>query len=379
LIKSIGKEPCFFTDSGKSVSLSTMKLHHLFIVFACLCQLACQPSPQENQQFTADERTNFDFTWTEINTPIAVSLRGLAAVNKDIAWASGSEATVMRTTDGGQSWQTFTFDVPDSLQFRDVEAFGRDTAYVLSAGTPGLIFKTTDGGQSWTKQYENTSAGIFLDGMAFWDEQNGIVMGDPLEGSFVILRTEDGGNSWEKVAAENLPAPAEGEGGFAASGTNIMVQGRQHAWFASGGKTSRIFRSVDGGQSWQYTESPMLQGESSQGIFSLAFADTLRGVAVGGNFLAPDDTFRLAAYTTDGGRSWQLAEQMPGGYRSGVAYFSEDKLFIATGTNGTDYSTDFGQSWLPLDTVGYHSIQPVPGQSAAWLSGNEGKVTKLRW
>ena len=356
-----------------------MKLHHLFIAFACLYLLACQPSPQENQQLIADERTNFEFTWAEVNTPATASLRGLSSVSEKIAWASGSEATVMRTTDGGQSWQQFSFDVPDSLQFRDVEAFVRDAAYVLSAGTPGLIFKTTDGGQSWTKQYENIAPGIFLDGMAFWNEQKGVVMGDPLEGNFVILRTANGGQNWERVAAENLPAPAEGEGGFAASGTNIVVQATQHAWFASGGKTSRIFRSVDGGQSWTDHEVPIVQGKSSQGIFSLAFADTLRGVAVGGDFLAPDDTSRIAAYTSNGGQSWQLAGQMPGGYRSGVAYFKEDQLFIATGTNGTDYSTDFGKSWLPLDTVGYHSIQPVPGQSAAWLSGSDGKVTKLRW
>lgn len=354
-----------------------MKLIFIITLLLSFCALSFQTAQRE--QAESDKSTVFNFQWETLSTPTQSSLRGLSAVSEDIAWASGSLATVMKTIDGGQSWQTFTFDVPDSLQFRDVEAFGKDIAYVLSAGNPGLIFKTTDGGQSWTKQYENTAPGIFLDGMAFWNAQKGVVMGDPLEGSFVILRTTESGRNWERIAAENLPAPAEGEAGFAASGTNIVVQARQHAWFASGGKRSRVFRSTDRGQSWTDYEVPVVQGQSSQGIFSLAFADTLMGVAVGGDFLAPDDTNHIAAYTTDGGKSWQSAEKMPSGYRSGAAYFPADQLFIATGTNGTDYSTDFGKSWLPLDTAGYHSIQAIPGTSAAWLSSNDGKVAKLRW
>lgn len=353
-----------------------------FRLIPCFCLLLllnCQPASRENEEVALYEGEAIDFTWESLSTPTQASLRGLAVVSEDVAWLSGSDATVMHTIDGGQSWEQFSFDVPDSLQFRDVEAFGENTAYVLSAGSPGLIYKTTDGGQSWTEQYENTRPDIFLDGMTFWDKQRGVVMGDPLDSSFVILRTENGGQEWERVSAEKLPAPEEGEAGFAASGTNIVATGDQHVYFSSGGKLSRFFRSVDGGQSWTAHEVPVVQGASSQGIFSLAFADTLRGVAVGGDFLAPDDTSRIAAYTSNGGQSWQLAGQMPGGYRSGVAYFKEDQLFIATGTNGTDYSTDFGKSWLPLDTVGYHSIQAVPGASAAWLSGSDGEVAKLRW
>jgi len=354
-----------------------MKLNFSVALFFSFCILACQPVKKD--QVVGDESNVYNFQWEILSTPTQSSLRGLSAVSEEIAWASGSMATVMWTSDGGQSWQTFSYDVPDSLQFRDVEAFGKDTAYVLSAGSPGLIYQTTNGGQSWTKQYENNRPGIFLDGMAFWNAQQGVVMGDPLGDSFVILRTNNGGQDWKRVSAENLPDPAKGEAGFAASGTNIVVQGEAFAYFASGGKQARVFRSTDRGQSWEAREVPIVQGASSQGIFSMAFADTQRGVAVGGDFLAPDDTIRIAAYTTDGGLSWQPARQMPGGYRSGVAYFSGDSLFIATGTHGTDYSTDFGITWLPLDTVGYHSIQPVPGRSVAWLSGDEGKVAKLGW
>jgi photosystem II stability/assembly factor-like uncharacterized protein len=356
-----------------------MKLFYPHFAISFFLLIACQPAQQENQQASTQDSLVFNFRWEHVNTPTTASLRGLSAVSEQIAWASGSEATCIMTSDGGQSWQSFSFDVPDSLQFRDVEAFDEQTAYLLSAGTPGLIYKTTDGGANWILQYENKSPAIFLDGMAFWNAQEAVVMGDPLEGYFTILRTEDGGANWQRVASKNIPAPTSGEGGFAASGTNIVVQGEQHAWFASGGKASRVFYSTDGGQQWEVIETPVQQGESSQGIFSLAFADTLRGVGIGGNYLVPEDTSRIACYTVDGGRRWQLAEQMPSGYRSGVAYFPEDQLFIAVGTNGSDYSTDFGKTWTPLDTTNYHSIQAVPGTSAAWLSGNDGRVAKLRW
>ncbi|WPP48820.1 WD40/YVTN/BNR-like repeat-containing protein [Catalinimonas niigatensis] len=356
-----------------------MKLSLLSILFSCLCLLSCQNATQENPPAATQDSLTFNFQWEHVNTPTSASLRGLSAVSENIAWTSGSEATCFMTKDGGQSWQSFSFEVPDTLQFRDVEAFDAQIAYLLSAGSPGLIYKTTDGGQSWTLQYENTHPAVFLDGMAFWNAQEAIVMGDPLEGYFTLLRTDDGGEHWERIASANLPAPQQGEGGFAASGTNIVVQGEQHAWFASGGKASRVFYSMDGGRQWQFAETPVQQGEASQGIFSLAFADTLLGVGVGGDYLVPEDTSRIACYTTDGGRSWQLAQQMPSGYRSGVAYFPEDQLFIAVGTNGSDYSTDFGKSWTPLDTTAFHGIQAVPGASAAWLSGNDGRVAKLRW
>jgi len=340
--------------------------------------LACQPS-QQKETITSPSEPSLTFAWQSLTSPTTASLRGLAVVSEDIAWVSGSLATVIKTTDGGQSWLQFTFDVPDSLQFRDIEAYGRDTAYVLSAGSPGLIFKTTDGGQSWRKQYENNAPGIFLDGMAFWDSQRGVVMGDPLEGSFMILRTEDGGENWQRVAAKNLPVPAEGEAGFAASGTNIIAKGRSFVGFACGGKQSRFIYSEDGSQSWNAVKLPLVQGEASQGAFSLAFADTLRGVAVGGDFLQADDTTQTAAFTQDGGKTWRLAEKMPGGYRSGAAYVPTSEMFIATGTNGTDYSLDFGRTWQAVDTVGYHAVQAVPGKRMAWLSGNDGKVAKLSW
>ncbi len=355
-----------------------MKLHLLNAIL--LVGLTyCQPAQQEEKNMGQQTPVSLSFRWEKFDTQTQASLRGLSAVNDQIVWASGSEATCIRTNDGGQSWQSFFFDVPDSLQFRDIEAFDDQTVYLLSAGTPGLIYKTTDGGENWTLQYKNTHPDIFLDGMAFWDAQHGVVMGDPLDGYFTILRTEDGGEHWERIAAENLPAPATGEGGFAASGTNIVVQSTQHAWFASGGITSRVFYSSDAGQQWEVVETPIQQGEPSQGMFSLAFADTLRGVAVGGAYLLPEDTSRIACYTADGGKNWQLAAKMPSGYRSGVAYFPEDQLFIAIGTNGSDYSTDFGKSWTSLDTINYHGIQPISGKSAAWLSGNDGSVAKLRW
>ncbi|WKN32642.1 YCF48-related protein [Porifericola rhodea] len=350
-----------------------MKTTALFIASLLLTLAGCQSPLSENQNNT------FQFKWERLKTPTQASFRGLSVVSEKELWLGGSQASCLLTTDAGKNWQTFNLNVADSLQFRDIEAFDNGTAYLLSAGSPALIYKTNNYGKTWKLQYENNRPDIFLDGMAFWNEETGLVMGDPTDGYFTMLKTTDGGKNWTRLKSEALPEPKNKEAGFAASGTNIVSKASQHAWFASGGGASRVFYTTDAGKSWHHSPTPVQQGEASQGIFSLAFADTLRGVAVGGNYLAPDDCSKIACYTNDGGKNWQPAVQMPSGYRSGVAYFSKDQLFIAVGSNGTDYSTDYGKSWKKIDTVGYHSIQPVPGASIAWLSGDQGHVAKLSW
>ncbi|MEQ9442806.1 MAG: YCF48-related protein [Cyclobacteriaceae bacterium] len=355
-------------------------MKRFFFYSLCLLLLvsSCQPSEQPEQQNEEHEANALRFRWELMDTPTQASLRGLSTVSTATAWASGQYGTILRTTDGGNHWEQRSVPGIDSADFRDVEAISENVAYVLAAGSPAYIFKTTDGGETWAKQYENTSPDIFLDGMAFWDEQHGIVMGDPMDGYFTILRTEDGGQTWERVPSENLPSPQEGEAGFAASGTNIIARDNRYAWIATGGGASRVLRSSDRGKTWEASPTPMTQGAASQGIFSFTFTDSLRGVAVGGDYQSPEVATQNASYTTDGGRTWQLAENPPRGYRSGVAYLSSVNTYIAVGPGGSDYSSD-GIRWHPLDSVGYHSIQSRWGGKAAWVSGSDGRIARVTW
>lgn len=327
-----------------------------------------------------NERRGFYPEWESQDSGTTASLRGLSVVDDEVAWASGQFGTILRTTDGGQEWERKSIRGTDSVDFRDIEAFSNQVAYVLSAGSPAYIFKTIDGGDTWVKQWEDTLPDIFMDGMAFWDEQRGMVMGDPMDNAFVLLQTNQGGDSWRRITQLGRSlSPASGEGGFAASGTNIVAMGRACVWFATGGTVARIFRSLDAGRTWEVNRSPLAQGTPSQGIFSLAFADTLKGVAVGGDYRNPGSIMKNAGYTANGGRTWYPAITPPQGYRSGVAYLPTVDTYVAVGTTGSDYSTDMGATWNALDTIGYHSIQSAPKSSVAWVCGADGKIARLTW
>ncbi|MBO0721652.1 MAG: hypothetical protein J2P41_12565, partial [Blastocatellia bacterium] len=214
-------------------------------------------------------------SWTPQTSHTTARLRGISAVSDKVAWASGANGTCLRTIDGGATWQAATVPGADSLDFRDVEAFDADNAYLLSIGDgeKSRIYKTIDGGRNWKLQFTNTNPKAFFDALAFWDANHGLAFSDPVDGHFLVITTEDGGSTWNEVPAENIPAALPGEGAFAASGTCITVQGRNNVWIATGGGAARVFRSTDAGKSWQVAATPIAGGQPSAGIFSIAFKD----------------------------------------------------------------------------------------------------------
>ena len=144
-------------------------------------------------------------TWHPLASPSKASLRGLHAVSDSVAWASGANATILRTTDGGLSWKTLAPPTgSEALDFRDIHAWDAKNAVIMSAGsgTKSRIYRTTDGGVSWTLAHENKQEKGFFDGMTFWDRKRGILVGDPVDGRFTILITNDSGASWQKLSRE---------------------------------------------------------------------------------------------------------------------------------------------------------------------------------
>jgi photosystem II stability/assembly factor-like uncharacterized protein len=302
--------------------------------------------------------------------------RGLCVVRPSCAWVSGTKGTYARTTDGGKSWSVGTVPGAEKLDFRDVEAFGEATAYLLSAG-PGdasRIYKTVDGGKSWAEQFKSADPAAFLDALAFWDESNGIALGDPVKGRFQLIVTSDGGAHWTPPAAKTLPPALPGEGAFAASGTCLVTRGDRDVWFATGGaKAARVFRSRDRGQTWQVSETPIAAGAPSAGIFSIAFTDERHGMAVGGDYRKPQDLGATAAITSDGGKTWTLLHRgLP--YRSAVAW-AKDR-WVAVGTSGSDVSLDGGVTWKQLDRENYNSVAFTPG-GEGWAVGPKGRIARF--
>jgi photosystem II stability/assembly factor-like uncharacterized protein len=299
--------------------------------------------------------------------------RGLCVASPDVAWASGTRGTYARTVDGGKTWSVGTVPGADKLDFRDVKAFGAATAYLLSAG-PGdasRVYKTTDGGKSWLLQFRGADPAAFFDALAFWDEKNGIALGDPVGGRFQLIATEDGGARWQPLAPRALPPALPGEGAFAASGTCLVTRGRADAWFATGGaKSARVFRSTDRGRTWEVSETPVAAGVASAGIFSIAFRDKDHGLVVGGDYRKPGDVGATAAATSDGGKTWvPLARRLP--FRSAVAW-AKDR-WVAVGTSGSDASRDDGATWAPLGRENYNSVGFIP-TGEGWAVGPKGRI-----
>ncbi|HZS06255.1 MAG TPA: hypothetical protein VFD58_15545 [Blastocatellia bacterium] len=309
--------------------------------------------------------------------------RGVSAVNRNIAWASGSNGTYARTIDGGMTWKAATVPGAEKLDFRDVEAFDANTAYLLSIGEGenSRIYKTTDGGKNWALQFTSRNPKAFFDAIAFRDVNNGIAISDPVDGRFVVIRTTDGGATWKEIPPENIPPALPNEGAFAASGTCLTVQGKNNVWFGTGGAASaRVFRSADGGQTWDVADTPILSSNASSGIFSLAFKDAMNGIAVGGDYKKEKEATDNIARTTDGGRTWTLVRnQGLSGFRSAVAWVpgAGRSTLVAVGPAGSDYSLDDGASWVSIDSAGWHALSFARRGSDGWAAGEAGRIAKF--
>jgi photosystem II stability/assembly factor-like uncharacterized protein len=304
------------------------------------------------------------------------SFRGLCAVSPTVAWVSGTKGTYGRTTDGGTTWSVGTVPGAEKLDFRDVEAFGDNTAYLLSAG-PGeesRIYKTSDAGETWILQFKNSEPAAFFDAIAFWDEGNGLALGDPVSGQFQLIVTEDGGMNWKPLPRANLPASLPNEGAFAASGTCLVAFGKNDVWFCTGGaKTARVFHSSDRGRHWTSSDTPIMAGVDSAGIFSIAFRDQNHGIIVGGDYRKPAVAGATAAITSDGGRTWKLIDK-PFPFRSGVARAKDG--WVAVGTSGSNLSRDDGLTWTELDRENYNSVAFTP-TGDGWAAGPKGRIAKF--
>jgi photosystem II stability/assembly factor-like uncharacterized protein len=318
-------------------------------------------------------------TWTSQVSGVTAALRGVSAASDRVAWASGSGSTVLRTTDGGETWQRIAVTT-DRLDFRDVDAVDDVTAYVLSIGNgpASRIYKTVDAGATWTQQFSTNDPKVFLDAMTFWDAAHGVVVGDSIDGQFYLLMTSDGGRTWSRVPPEGLPPALPNEGAFAASGTNIAVFGAD-AWVGTGAAaTARVLHTPDRGRTWTVATTPLIAGASA-GIFSVAFRDSRHGVVVGGDYRKEQDATDNVAVTSDGGSTWTLVRDHGlSGFRSVVAYQpGAGAALLAVGPQGADWSTDDGHSWTPLPGAGFHTFSFSPTGRVGWGAGPRGTVGRL--
>ena len=319
--------------------------------------------------------------WQTLTVPSKASFRGLSAVDDDIVWVSGTEGTVLRTTDGGKSWDALKVPKAEDLDFRGLRAFDSNTAVLMSSGPAekgqARVYRTTDAGKTWKLALEEKTKGAFFDSIAFLDPKHGILLGDPVDGHFMIYITSDGGETWQRVAPDKLPAALPNEGAFAASNSCLAVEGTNDAWFATGGATvARIFRSTNLGESWSVFNTPVRPANASTGIFSLVFQGALHGMAVGGDYLKPDAIFPNPLVANDGGRAWHSIGQPQGRFLSSIAIAPGvarmPGTFYAAGPSGIYSLSSIGQ-WVQHSDLNVNVIA-FPSAKTGWAAGPKGLI-----
>ncbi|MEO6682319.1 MAG: YCF48-related protein, partial [Ginsengibacter sp.] len=235
----------------------------------------------------------------------SLSFRGLSVVDDNVLWVSGAKGTVGRSIDGGNTWKWMKVKGFETTDFRDIEAFDKNTAVIMGIAEPAYILRTSDAGDSWQKVYENNTPGIFLDAMEFWNDMSGIVVGDPIDGKFFIGRTFDGGKTWQPIPEKYKPIADNGEACFASSGTNIRKLNRSEAVFITGGLSSHMFIRD------QKIPLPIIQGTQTTGANSIAVKNKNTLIIVGGDFTKKDDRTKNCIITHNGGRSWIFPTDSP--------------------------------------------------------------------
>ena len=343
----------------------------LFVIFS-----ACKNEKQAEKENRVQPEIEYTSVVIEpILENDSLSIRAIEIIGNNLAFAANN-ATFGMYNFNNKSWRTNTQKY-DTLvpEFRAVASTDNDF-FMLSVGSPALLYKTGDSG-AMELVYKEEHEKAFYDAMAFWNNEEGIAMGDPTDNCISIIITRDGGKTWEKLKCYILPEVIEGEAAFAASNSNIAIEG-DNTWILTGGMKSRIYFSPDKGKTWEVYNTPLIDGEATTGGYSMDFYDENFGIIIGGDYTKPYGNTGNKAITKDGGKTWELiAEGQEPGYKSSVRFVpnSGGEKIIATGFSGISYSKDSGKTWEEISKEGFYTLR-FKNDSVAYAAG-KGRIAKL--
>ncbi|MBT0608890.1 WD40/YVTN/BNR-like repeat-containing protein [Aequorivita echinoideorum] len=330
--------------------------------------------------FSCETKPDYTFSSVEISPVFidSLSIRAIEPINENMVWFAADKGRV--GVIDGDTPRLANIKYGDSLlHFRSI-ASTKEAIFVLSIANPAVLYKIgVDGAKATNIEEVYTEKGenVFYDSMKFWNEKEGIAVGDPINGCLSIIITRDGGNHWNKLDCSNLPSAEKGEAAFAASNSNIAVYDNQ-VWIATGGKRARVLHSANKGENWEIFETPIIQGKAMTGIYSIDFYDAKTGIIFGGDWENKKLNEGNKAVTKDGGKTWKLiANGKEPGYRSSVKYVpeTEGQGIVAIGSPGISVSGDGGKSWNEISKEGFFAIEFV-NDSVAFASGNN-RISKL--
>jgi len=321
------------------------------------------------------KRTPFSSVAIETIYEDSLSIRAIELMGNSVAFAAnkGTFGTVDLASGKVRSKiEKYHTVIPE---FRSIAANATDF-FMLSIANPALLYKTGEDDKMDLVYIEEDET-VFYDAMAFWNNREGIAIGDSMNGCLSIIITRDGGHHWSKLSCDDLPAANEGEGAFAASNTNIKIVGDK-TWIAT--TSSRIHFSADKGKTWEVFQTPIISTEPTQGIYSVDFWDEDLGVVIGGDYTKPENNISNKAITKDGGKTWHLiADGQSPKYKSCVQFVpnSGGNEIVAIGFTGISYSSDMGSTWKQLSDEPFYTIRFL-NESVAYASGKN-RISKLKF
>jgi photosystem II stability/assembly factor-like uncharacterized protein len=317
-----------------------------------------------------------------ITVGVNTSLRGMSIPSDEVIWVSGSNGTIGKSYDSGKTWKWNIIPGFEKRDFRDIEAFDSSTAIAMAVDNPAIILKTTDGGNTWEKVFEHAKEGMFLDAMDFKNKKEGICIGDPVaeknKKQFYIIRTSDGGDTWKEVPSKQRPTAQPGEAIFAASGTNIsFFENTDYDYgFVTGGLVSNLYLTGKKEKQSKKINIPVIKGSETTGTFSMATDGQKNIYCIGGDYKDPGNNFGNYRYTLNAGITWDSAKvNSPYGYRSCVRIL-KDKTLIACGTTGVDFAVDGQKEWKKVSDESFNVCMVSKGKQV-FFAGERGKIGKL--
>ncbi|WP_264553977.1 WD40/YVTN/BNR-like repeat-containing protein [Flavobacterium sp. N2038] len=286
---------------------------------------------------------------TEVLFQDKISIRAIAIDNNRVWYGADNSRFGYFDLNKREKFEDHIYRDTLNLEFRSIAQTSK-SVFLLSVGNPALLYQVSKKDQKVKLVYKEINSKVFYDSMQFWNDKEGIAIGDPTEDTFSIIVTRDGGETWTKLLSDKLPTNTTGEAAFAASNTNIVIKGND-TWLVSGGKKARVFYSPDKAKTWKVVETPIVQGKEMTGIFTADFYDSKNGFAAGGDYDYPTINSDNKIITKDGGKTWELIGQNQGfGYASCIQYVpgSNAKELVCVGASGIQYSQDSGATWKQL-------------------------------
>jgi photosystem II stability/assembly factor-like uncharacterized protein len=310
----------------------------------------------------------------ELSAQKGVSIRALSIPTDKVIWASGSKGMVAKSTNEGVTFEWMQVKGYEKRDFRAMYAWNEKEAIIVAVASPAIILKTYDGGASWEKVYENSDTSMFLDAIHFSDQNNGTVIGDPIGGHLFVLTTKNKGATWVELPKTYFKSKLNnGEAFFASSNSNLVSIGKE-LLFVTGGLSSRLWKEGVA------EVLPILQGSSSTGANSIALSpDGKMIVIVGGDFsndkLANQNIVGYQKKSTKKMQKWDLLSiSNPNGYKSCVEFLDNDRL-ITCGTSGVDFSNNKGITWQKMSDASFHVVKKHPSKKGFYLAGSGGRIS----